>query len=77
MKNFFIILFIWIIIMLLFTFLFAWFFIDTQHLYRLPVLIAFIFSIITYAFYVQCEKIEKLNAKIDELKAESEKSCDA
>ncbi len=76
MKKFFIILFIWIIIMILFTFMFAWFFIDTQHFYRLPVLIAFIFSIITYSFYVQCEKIEKLNARIDELKTESDKSRD-
>ena len=67
MKNFLSMVVLWIVAMLIFTFLFGWFFIDVQHFYRLPILIAVIFAAISVLFMKQSEKIEELEERITSL----------
>ena len=67
MKRFLSIFVPWLITLMVLTFFFASFFLNGQHPYRLPVLLAFVFSVLTYAFLKQSEKTEELEARIREL----------
>ncbi len=67
MKKFLSIWAIWIVLMLIFTFLFAAFLLDIQHIYRASFVVSIVMSIITYVFAQQSDRIDVLEKRIKDL----------
>ena len=67
MKHFFGLLLLWIVILAVFTFLFAAFFFDPQYIYRAVLPTAFVFAAITYGFETQTQKIKTLEQRVAEM----------
>lgn len=67
MKKFLSILAIWVVLMLFFTFLFAAFLFDSQHIYRTSLVVSIVMSIITYLFEQQSDRIDVLEKRIKDL----------
>jgi len=57
----------WAVLMYIFTFIFAAFLLDSQHIYRTSLVVSIVMSIITYIFAQQSDRIDVLENRIKDL----------
>ena len=67
MKRFVSTLTIWLILVFLFTFFFAGYLLDPQHIYRAAAFLAVVLAVATELYTEQSRKIEGLEKRIQEL----------